>query len=319
MYLDDKNSERWFDLFSKGRFVDAFLLKKLYLECFLGEVDTAYVSMDVLINRLKALIWLGELDSAQDALAFVPISQLSNKEAALFSIVRDNVNVLLGYVDGIPGSLNGCKVIIFGPSPLNEHLDFENLSCDILISLNGANQKSKPPAFGVSYNKHIIYCSGEFFRGNFADVNSWLLSNKIDATVVNGFRRDKYAFCLDDNVSDRIRSPYPFLLGPDAALLGIPRALYDVLHQGATKVLVLNADFYVGYPFHMTGYPVSVTNWVELAKSWAIHDVAFNYSLSSMMVNNNLFSDSTRFNQVLNIGVVDYLRSLEDVFQKFSS
>jgi hypothetical protein len=314
MERSDAFNVAWLDLFGKGNFVDAFLLKKYYLESFLSDGGLEFLSIDQLVEKVKALVWLGNLEAASVILETVPVSELQKKELSVFNIVKKNLDILLGYSGG--DSSRNSKFLVVGPSPLNESLVGQNLVFDYLISFNRSGFDYYKQSRDIAYRSHFAYCSGQFYKLNFFDVNNDIAMGYMDGAVVNGFRSDKYSLYLDGLSKTRIRAPYPFLLSQGGALLGVSRALYDAIYIGAKDITVLNADLYVDYPFHVPGYPVSFSNRHELAKSWAIHDIFFNFNFSKMLVGNNRIFHTTRFKEVLDLDVLDYIRALESVFLK---
>ncbi|MGF1864660.1 hypothetical protein L4D15_05180 [Enterovibrio norvegicus] len=134
----------------------------------------------------------------------------------------------------------------------------------------------------------IAYYSSFIFREEFESIIKMLQQGNIKFAVVNRENIDDAD--VPEDLIDRIYCLHRFDRGFDAHLLGIQRAIYDLVTRGVEDIKVEGVNFYTELPYHNKDYRTQVSGSASsLLTSWSIHDLIFNFQfMKSMLCHSNL-------------------------------
>ncbi|OEE83858.1 hypothetical protein A1OQ_03680 [Enterovibrio norvegicus FF-162] len=130
----------------------------------------------------------------------------------------------------------------------------------------------------------IAYYSSFIFREEFDSIVKMLQEGNIKFAVVN--RENIEGVDIPSELVDRIYCIHKFNRGFDTHLLGIQRAIYDLVTRGVEDIKIEGVNFYTKLPYHNKDYKTQVNcSGSSLLTSWSIHDLVFNFQFMKTMLN----------------------------------
>jgi len=296
----------WDLYFGRGLFQEALLLKRLWCQSHVAELDELAPEL----SQLQALCWLGDYGRVE---ALISAASPSGNLKKLLPYLQQNIAVLQGdsTAESFAGRnrfaslVAGKQILLEGPGAFSEQgMPYQY---DLRVAFNWLGDGDAPD---------IAYYSKENFTHNQDLIEALLAACRLKFAVVNGFNPAKLASPVAADVADRVLAPSPFLLGFHAPLLGVPRCLYDMISAGASGVYVSGADFYTRFPYHNDRYATRLTEIEQFLYSWAAHDLSFNYSLVQRLMKSGAVTGDACFTGALETDVESYFHKLYERLPK---
>ncbi|MFB9213683.1 hypothetical protein [Vibrio sinaloensis] len=299
--MDNFSLPTWQSLFCSNNLYHAHVAKKVK---DLAELSSESDALSVLQCQLYAT----DFEFIDTQLLEILKTEV---KGSLYRVILSNLHAigllpsnytLVQPADPIKEYVQDRPVVVTGPSSTHD-------SCDDIDKDSVKVSLSCLPESKVD----ISYVSSQFYKANKKELEKRLNDGELAFVIVSGSPK---SFVDSNNYGRKLFGISPFVLAKSSPMLGVNRAIYDLLARGIDDISIKNVDWYSAYPLHDKKYPTLLKTVEDYLKSLSLHDLATNFIVSKRLYFTNSLNASEYYDRLMKSTTRDYLDIVSSNFKK---